>query len=59
MRKTRAKKRITEPDPKFNDPLVTRFVNGMMYDGKKSLSLKIFYDAIENYFHRYSRKDIS
>ncbi|MGC6414779.1 MAG: 30S ribosomal protein S7 [Bacteroidia bacterium] len=47
MRKTRAKKRITEPDPKFNDPLVTRFVNGMMYDGKKSLSLKIFYDAID------------
>ena len=35
------------PDPKFNDPLVTRFVNGMMYDGKKSLSLKIFYDAID------------
>jgi small subunit ribosomal protein S7 len=47
MRKTREKKRITEPDPKFNDPLVTRFVNGMMYDGKKSLSLKIFYDAID------------
>jgi len=47
MRKTRSKIRITEPDPKFNDPLVTRFVNGMMYDGKKSLSLKIFYDAID------------
>ena len=34
-------------DPKLNDPLVTPFVNGMMYDGKKSLSLKIFYDAID------------
>jgi small subunit ribosomal protein S7 len=40
MRKTRAKKRITEPDPKFNDPLVTRFVNGMMYDGKKIIVVK-------------------
>jgi small subunit ribosomal protein S7 len=47
MRKTRAKKRILIPDPKFNDQLVTRFVNGMMYDGKKSTALKIFYDAID------------
>jgi len=43
MRKTRAKKRILTPDPKFNDVMVTRFVNGMMYDGKKSTSLNIFY----------------
>jgi len=47
MRKARAKKRYLAPDPKFNDPLVTRFVNNMMYSGKKSLSFKIFYDAIE------------
>ena len=47
MRKARAKKRYLAPDPKFNDPLVTRFVNNMMYSGKKSLSFKIFYDAID------------
>ena len=46
MRKTRAKKRPLLPDPRFNDPLVTSFVNNMMYDGKKSTAFKIFYDAI-------------
>ena len=47
MRKSRAKKRILLPDPKFNDTMVSRFVNGMMYDGKKSLAYTIFYDAID------------
>lgn len=47
MRKTRAKKRPLLPDPKFDDQLVTRFVNMMMLDGKKSTSYRIFYDAIE------------
>jgi len=47
MRKARAKKRILLPDPKFNDTMVSRFVNGMMYDGKKSLAYTIFYDAID------------
>lgn len=47
MRKTRPKKRLLLPDPKFGETLVTRFVNGMMYDGKKSLAYKIFYDALE------------
>lgn len=47
MRKSRPKKRLLLPDPKFNDTLVTRFVNGMMYDGKKSLAYKIFYDALD------------
>jgi small subunit ribosomal protein S7 len=47
MRKTRAKKRILLPDPKFNETMVTRFVNGMMYDGKKSTALTIFYDALD------------
>jgi small subunit ribosomal protein S7 len=36
MRKARAKKRILLPDPRFNDILVTRFVNNLMYDGKKN-----------------------
>jgi small subunit ribosomal protein S7 len=46
MRKTKPKKRYLLPDPKFNDTLVTRFVNYLMYDGKKSVSYSIFYDAI-------------
>lgn len=46
MRKRQAKKRPLLPDPKFNDQLVTRFVNMMMHDGKKSVAFKIFYDAI-------------
>ena len=47
MRKTQAKKRPLLPDPKFNDQLVTRFVNMLMLDGKKSTAFDIFYDAIE------------
>ena len=47
MRKRQAKKRPLLPDPKFNDQLVTRFVNMMMWDGKKSVAFKIFYDAID------------
>jgi small subunit ribosomal protein S7 len=46
MRKSKPKKRYLLPDPKFNDTLVTRFVNYLMYDGKKSTSYNIFYDAI-------------
>ena len=47
MRKRAAKKRPLLPDPKFNDQLVTRFVNMLMWDGKKSVAFKIFYDAID------------
>ena len=47
MRKRAAKKRPLLPDPKFNDQLVTRFVNNMMWDGKKSVAFKVFYDAID------------
>ena len=47
MRKTKAKKRALLPDPKFDDQLVTRFVNNLMYDGKKSIAFKIFYDALD------------
>ena len=46
MRKKQAKKRPLEPDPKFKDQLVTRFVNNMMWNGKKSVAFTIFYDAI-------------
>ena len=47
MRKRAAKKRVLLPDPKFNDQLVTRFVNNLMWSGKKSVAFKVFYDALE------------
>ncbi|MFM7022333.1 MAG: 30S ribosomal protein S7 [Flavobacteriales bacterium] len=47
MRKAKAKKRLILPDPKFSDVLVTKFVNNLMYDGKKSTALEVFYGAME------------
>jgi len=47
MRKSRAKKRILLPDPKFGSVLVTRFVNNLMLDGKKSTAFKVFYGALD------------
>ncbi len=47
MRKSKPKKRIILPDPKFGDVLVTKFVNNLMYTGKKNLAFQIFYEAIE------------
>jgi len=47
MRKTKPKKRIILPDPKFNETQVTRFVNNMMVDGKKSTAYSIFYNAVD------------
>ncbi|MGB0259989.1 MAG: 30S ribosomal protein S7 [Flavobacteriaceae bacterium] len=47
MRKRKAKKRPLLPDPRFNDQLVTRFVNNLMWSGKKSIAFQIFYDAID------------
>ena len=47
MRRRKAKKIPILPDPKFNEIIVTKFVNNLMYDGKKNLAFKIFYDAIE------------
>ena len=46
MRKARAKKRTLLPDPIYNDTLVTRFLNNLMYDGKKNTASAIFHDAI-------------
>ena len=47
MRKKLSKKKILLPDPKYNDQLVTRFVNNLMKDGKKSVAFKVFYDALD------------
>jgi small subunit ribosomal protein S7 len=47
MRKSKPKKKIYLPDPKFNDALVTRFVNNLMLQGKKNGAYKVFYEAID------------
>ena len=47
MRRRKAKKAIVLPDPRFNEVVVTKFVNNMMYSGKKNLAFKIFYEAID------------
>ena len=47
MRKSKPKKRILLPDPKYHDVMVTRFVNNLMLQGKKSIAYSIFYDAID------------
>ncbi|HMQ07139.1 MAG TPA: 30S ribosomal protein S7 [Saprospiraceae bacterium] len=47
MRKRKPKKRHLAPDPRFNDPMVTQFINNMMWEGKKSVSMDIFYNAMD------------
>ena len=47
MRKSVPKKIPLAPDPKFNDKLVTRFVNNLMWEGKKSGAYNIFYNALD------------
>ena len=47
MRKAKPKKRVILPDPVFNDTKVSKFVNHLMYDGKKTKSYEIFYNALE------------
>jgi len=59
MRKAKPKKRILLPDPKFNDVLVTRFVNDLMIDGKKSTAYTIFYDALTIVENRLKNDEVS
>jgi len=47
MRKSKPKKRIILPDPRFNETVVTKFVNNIMERGKKNHAYEIFYDAID------------
>ncbi len=58
MRKSKPKKRYVLPDPKFKDVLVTKFVNSLMYDGKKSTAYAIFYDAVEMVSKRTSENGL-
>ena len=48
MRKAKPKKRVILPDPVFNEVVVSRFVNHLMLDGKKSIAYGIFYSALDN-----------
>ncbi|MEY4106763.1 MAG: hypothetical protein RL181_1105 [Bacteroidota bacterium] len=47
MRKRKPKLRIIAADPRYNDPMVTQFVNNLMYEGKKSTALGVFYEALD------------
>ncbi len=47
MRKRKPKKRVILPDPRFSDPMVTQFVNNLMWEGKKSIAYALFYDAMD------------
>lgn len=47
MRKKRAERRPTPPDPKYRDYIVTRFINGLMLDGKKQVAQSIMYGALD------------
>lgn len=57
MRKAKPKKRIILPDPKFNDVTVTRFVNNLMYSGKKSVAYDVFYGAMDIVQNRLKDSD--
>lgn len=57
MRKSKPKKRIILPDPKFSDVLVTRFINNLMYSGKKSTAFNVFYDAMDTVAQRMKDAD--
>lgn len=59
MRKSKPKKRIILPDPKFNDVLVTRFVNDLMVDGKKTTAYAVFYEAMEMIGQKMKNDDVS
>ena len=59
MRKAKPKKRVILPDPVFNDVKVSKFVNHLMYDGKKSISYEIFYNALETVKAKMSNEEKS
>lgn len=59
MRKAKPKKRVILPDPIFNEVMVTRFVNHLMYDGKKSVAYGIFYTALDNVKSKLPNEDKS
>ncbi|MCQ2066829.1 MAG: 30S ribosomal protein S7 [Bacteroidaceae bacterium] len=59
MRKAKPKKRIILPDPVFGDVSVTKFVNHLMYDGKKNTSFEIFYESLEKVKGKLPNEEMS
>ena len=59
MRKAKPKKRVILPDPVFNDQKVSKFVNHLMYDGKKNTSYEIFYKALDTVKEKMSNEEKS
>jgi len=59
MRKAKPKKRVVLPDPVYNDTKVSKFVNHLMFDGKKSISYKIFYNALETVKEKMGDQEMS
>ena len=59
MRKAKPKKRVILPDPVFNDQKVSKFVNHLMYDGKKNTSYEIFYKALDIVKEKMSNEEKS
>jgi len=57
MRKRKPKLRLITPDPRYNDPIVTQFVNNLMLQGKKSTSFKVFYEAMDLVRERTNGQD--
>ena len=59
MRKAKPKKRIILPDPDFNEVMVSRFVNHLMFDGKKTIAYDIFYTALDNVKYKLPNEEKS
>ncbi|HSR17384.1 MAG TPA: 30S ribosomal protein S7 [Ignavibacteriaceae bacterium] len=59
MRKKRAEKRFIKSDPKFNDVIVAKFINSIMFEGKKATARKIVYDALEIIENRTKKEGLS
>lgn len=57
MRKRKPKVRVIAPDPRYSDPMVTQFVNNLMWEGKKSTSYDVFYNAMDLVSQRMSAED--
>lgn len=59
MRKAKPKKRVILPDPVFNDQKVSKFVNHLMYDGKKNISFEIFYECLDKVKAKLANEEMS
>ena len=59
MRKAKPIKRMVLPDPVFNDVKVSKFVNHLMYDGKKNISYEIFYASLDKVKAKMSDSELS